>query len=150
MSTNRRTFIAAIGTISLVPWPMAHASPSAASEAIQTLTGNKPLRDGRVKLDISPLVENGNLVPISVLVESPMTQADHVKAVHVISEGNPLPSVVSFYFGARAGRAVVSTRIRLLTSQRLWAIAEMNDGSFWQGHANTLVTLAACTEDILI
>jgi sulfur-oxidizing protein SoxY len=150
MSTNRRTFIAAIGTVSLIPWLKTHASVSEATEAIQKIVGNKPLQDGRVTLDISPLVENGNLVPISVLVDSPMTQADHVKAVHVISEGNPLPSVVSFYFGARAGRAVVSTRIRLLTSQRLWAIAEMNDGSFWQGHANTLVTLAACTEDILI
>jgi len=87
---------------------------------------------------------------MSVTVESPMTQADHVKAIHVISEGNPLPNVVSFYLGARAGRAQVSTRIRLLTSQRLWAVAEMSDGSFWQGSAETMVTLAACTEEVLI
>jgi sulfur-oxidizing protein SoxY len=87
---------------------------------------------------------------MTVLAESPMTSTDFVKAIHIISEKNPLPNIVSFNFGARAGRAQVSTRIRLLTSQRLWAIAEMNDGSFWQGHADTVVTLAACTEDVLV
>ena len=150
MSTNRRAFITVIGAISIVPWLNAQATPAEAVEAIKKIIGNAQPRTGRVNLEISPLVENGNLVPMSVSVESPMTPADHVKAIHIISEGNPLPNIVSFYLGARAGRAQISTRIRLLTSQKLWAIAEMSDGSFWQGSAETMVTLAACTEEVLI
>lgn len=150
MSTNRRAFITVMGAIGIVPWINAQATPVEAAEAIKKIIGKAQPRTGRVNLEISPLVENGNLVPMSVSVESPMTPADHVKAIHVISEGNPLPNIVSFYLGARAGRAQVSTRIRLLTSQKLWAIAEMSDGSFWQGSAETMVTLAACTEEVLI
>ena len=144
MSTSRRSFIVALGSVSVVPWLNAQATTSEAVETIKKIVGQADPRVGRVTLDIAPLVENGNLVPMTVSVESPM------KAIHIISEKNPLPNIVSFNLGARAGRAQVSTRIRLLTSQRLWAIAEMNDGSFWQGHADTVVTLAACTEDVLI
>jgi sulfur-oxidizing protein SoxY len=150
MSTSRRSFIVALGSVSIVPWLNAQATTSEAVETIKKIVGQADPRVGRVTLEIAPLVENGNLVPMTVSVESPMTSADFVKAIHIISEKNPLPNIVSFNFGARAGRAQVSTRIRLLTSQRLWAIAEMNDGSFWQGHADTVVTLAACTEDVLI
>lgn len=150
MSTSRRTFIAAIGTMGVVPWWNAEATPAEAAETIKKIIGDALPRTGRVVLDISPLVENGNLVPMSVSVESPMTSVDYVKAIHVIAEGNPLPNIVSFYLGPRAGRAQVSTRIRLLTSQRLWAVAQMSDGSFWQGSAQTMVTLAACTEEVLV
>ena len=150
MSTSRRSFIVALGSVSIVPWLNAQATSSEAVETIKKIVGQADPRVGRVTLEIAPLVENGNLVPMTVSVESPMTSTDFVKAIHIISEKNPLPNIVSFNFGARAGRAQVSTRIRLLTSQRLWAIAEMNDGSFWQGHADTVVTLAACTEDVLV
>lgn len=150
MSTSRRSFIVALGSVSIVPWLNAQAATSEAVETIKKIVGQADPRVGRVTLEIAPLVENGNLVPMTVSVESPMTSTDFVKAIHIISEKNPLPNIVSFNFGARAGRAQVSTRIRLLTSQRLWAIAEMNDGSFWQGHADTVVTLAACTEDVLV
>ena len=150
MSTSRRSFIVALGSVSVVPWLNAQTTTSEAVETIKKIVGQAEPRVGRVTLEIAPLVENGNLVPMTVSVESPMTSTDFVKAIHIISEKNPLPNIVSFNFGARAGRAQVSTRIRLLTSQRLWAIAEMNDGSFWQGHADTVVTLAACTEDVLI
>jgi sulfur-oxidizing protein SoxY len=150
MSTSRRSFIVALGSVSIVPWLNAQATTSEAAETIKKIVGQADPSVGRVTLEIAPLVENGNLVPMTVSVESPMTSTDFVKAIHIISEKNPLPNIVSFNFGARAGRAQVSTRIRLLTSQRLWAIAEMNDGSFWQGHADTVVTLAACTEDVLV
>jgi sulfur-oxidizing protein SoxY len=150
MSTSRRSFIVALGSVSIVPWLNAQATTSEAVETIKKIVGQAEPRVGRVTLEIAPLVENGNLVPMTVSAESPMTSTDFVKAIHIISEKNPLPNIVSFNFGARAGRAQVSTRIRLLTSQRLWAIAEMNDGSFWQGHADTVVTLAACTEDVLV
>jgi sulfur-oxidizing protein SoxY len=150
MSTSRRSFIVALGSVSIVPWLNAQATTSEAVETIKKIVGQADPRIGRVTLEIAPLVENGNLVPMTVSVESPMTATDYVKAIHIISEKNPLPNIVSFKFGARAGRAQVSTRIRLLTSQRLWAIAEMSDGSFWQGHADTVVTLAACTEEVLV
>ena len=78
-----------------------------------------------------PLVENGNTVPMTVSVDSPMTAGDYVKSIHVFNEKNPQPNVGNFYLGPRAGRAQVSTRIRLADTQKVMAIAQMSDGSFW-------------------
>jgi sulfur-oxidizing protein SoxY len=97
---------------------------------------------------IPPLVESGNLVVIKLSIESPMTANNYVKAVHVISEANPFPNIFTAYFTPRSGRAELTTRVRLADSQRVWAIAQMSDGSFWRGYADTLVTLSACTEMI--
>ena len=116
-------------------------------EAIRNVTGGAPVREGRVKLEVPPLVDNGNAVPVAVSVESPMTEADHVRAIHVFTEKNPQPEVVSFRFGPRAGRAHVATRIRLADTQTVVAISELSDGSFWAANANVVVTLAACLED---
>jgi sulfur-oxidizing protein SoxY len=93
-------------------------------------------------------VENGNTVPMTVSVDSPMTAADHVKAIHVFTEKNPQPNVVSVRLGPRAGRADIATRIRLADTQECLAIAEMSDGSFWSDSAYVVVTLAACLEDL--
>jgi sulfur-oxidizing protein SoxY len=119
-----------------------------ADEAIQKITGNAKIQDGRVTLTIPPLIENGNLVVLKVSVESPMTVNDYVKAIHVIAEGNPLPNIFTVYLTPRSGTANIITRVRLADSQRVWAIAQMSNGSFWQGWAETLVTLSACTEVI--
>lgn len=146
MSTSRRAFMVMTGAASLAPWLGVQGTESEASQAIRQIVGSSKIRTGRVELDIPPLVENGNSVVMKVSVESPMTEQDFVRAIHVVAEGNPLPNVASFQLSHRAGRAVVTTRIRLNDSQRVWAIAQMSDGSFWQGHAATLVTLAACTE----
>ena len=124
----------------------AFASVDDATQAVNKILGGQPAKVGRVTLEIPPLVENGNLVTMKVSVQSPMTEADYVRAIHIVAEGNPLPNVVSFFFSPRSGRAAVTTRIRLGDSQRVRAIAQMSDGSFWQGDAATLVTLAACTE----
>jgi sulfur-oxidizing protein SoxY len=124
----------------------ARATPAETKEAILKLTGAATVTQDRVTLDLPPLVENGNSVPLTVSVDSPMTAADHVKAIHVFVEKNPQPFVGSFHLGPRAGRAVVSTRIRLADSQTVVAICEMSDGSFWSGSADSVVTLAACTE----
>ncbi len=94
-----------------------------------------------------PLSENGNTVPLTVSVESPMTAADYVKAIHVFTELNPQPDVVSFRLGPRAGRARVATRIRLATTQTVVAVSELSDGSFWSDTVAVVVTLAACLED---
>jgi sulfur-oxidizing protein SoxY len=135
-----------LGASGLYPLLGAQATEAQASQAIKQIVGTSKIRTGRVTLDIPPLVENGNSVVMKVSVESPMTLEEHVRAIYIVAEGNPLPNVVSFYMNQRAGRAVVTTRVRLSDSQRVWAIAQMSDGSFWQGYAATLVTLAACTE----
>ncbi len=111
-------------------------------------SGRRTVRDGRVKLVIPPLVESGNLVVLKLSIDSPMTANDYVKAVHVISEANPSPNMFTAYFTPRSGRAELTTRVRLADSQRVWAIAQMSDGSFFRGYADTLVTLSACTEMI--
>lgn len=112
------------------------------------VTGGAPIRSGRVRLDIPPLIENGNSVTLTVAVESPMTPGDFVKSIHVLTEKNPQPNVVSAYLGPRAGRAMLSTRIRLADTQTVTAIAETSDGSFWSGTASVVVTLAACLEEL--
>ncbi|MDO9277066.1 MAG: SoxY-related AACIE arm protein [Polaromonas sp.] len=146
MTMKRRAFVLSAAVASGLPSFSAFATVADATQAIEKILRGKKASTGRVTLVIPPLVENGNLVTMKVSVVSPMTQADHVQAIHIVAEGNPLPNVVSFYLSPRAGRAAVTTRIRLGDSQRVRAIAQMSDGSVWQGEAATLVTLAACTE----
>jgi len=155
LTANRRCFLirmagfaAASGIGSALPLAASRATPQAMDEAIRTIIGEAVLRHGKVTLDVPPLVENGNAVPLTVSVESPMTEADHVKAIHIVNEKNPQPYVISVTLGPRAGRAGVTTRIKLATSQRIVALAEMSDGSFWSESADIIVTIAACVEDI--
>ncbi len=117
-----------------------------ADQAIQKITGGAKIQEGRVTLTIPPLVENGNLVVLKVNVDSPMTANDYVKSIHVVAEGNPLPNIFTAYLTPRSGTANITTRVRLADSQRVWAIVQMSNGSYWQGSAETLVTLSACTE----
>jgi sulfur-oxidizing protein SoxY len=127
----------------------AEATPAEMQAAVAGIVGEARVNPGKVKLDIPPLVENGNTVPCTVTVDSPMTAADHVKAIHVFTEKNPQPYVISVVIGPRAGRARVSTRIRLRDSQAVLAVAEMSDGTFWSGRAHVIVTISACLEDVL-
>src|SRR5262245_61587057 len=96
----------------------AAATPAQMQEALRKLTGNATIRRGKVKLDLPPLIDNGNAVPMTVTVESPMTPGDYVKAIHVVTEKNPQPNVVSVYLGPRAGRAGLSTRVRIADTDR--------------------------------
>jgi len=148
---SRRMYLSALGLLGLSTWmapSLTMAKKPEAMEAIAKIAGSNTIRDGRVKLVIPPLVESGNLVVLKLSIESPMTANDYVKAVHVIAEENPSPNIFTAYFTPRSGRAELTTRVRLADSQRVWAIAQMSDGSFWQGYADTLVTLSACTEMI--
>jgi sulfur-oxidizing protein SoxY len=132
-------------------WPffsVARATSDAMQAAIRDLIGEAELRQGKVALDIPALVENGNAVPLTVSVDSPMTPDDHVKAIHVVNEKNPQPQVISVALGSRAGKARISTRIKLADSQKVVAMAEMQDGSFLMASADVVVTLAACVEDL--
>jgi len=126
----------------------AHATPAAMEEAIRKVTGGAAAPKGRVRLDVPPLIENGNSVVLSVAVDSPMTAADHVKAIHVFAPQNPLPNMVSVYLGPRAGRARFTTRVRVADSQTLVALAQLSDGSFWSDSVAVVVTLAACAEEV--
>ena len=149
---NRRTFLrttgatALAGLASAVLVEPARATTPAMQDAIRKVVGSATVTKGKVKLDLPPLSENGNAIPMTVQVESPMTAAEHVRAIHVFTERNPQPDVATFRLGPRAGQARVATRIRLADTQTVVAISELSDGSFWQGTAEVVVTLAACLE----
>jgi sulfur-oxidizing protein SoxY len=150
MKTSRREFLLAVGSAgigALITVEPARATPAAMQEAIRKVVGSARVDAGRVKLDLPPLSENGNTVPLTVSVESAMSQAEHVRAIHVFNEKNPQPDVATFRLGPRAGRATVSTRIRLADTQMVVAVAELSDGSFWSARASVVVTLAACLEE---
>ena len=144
--TRRLVLLAAAGIgVSRLVRPAA-ATPAAMEEAIRALVGEATVEHGKVKLELPPIVENGNTVPLTVTVDSPMNEADHVSGIHIFNEKNPQPYIASFDLGPRAGKAVVSTRIRLADSQQVVAIARLSDGSFWSDSADVVVTLAACAE----
>jgi sulfur-oxidizing protein SoxY len=148
---SRRQFLAAAGgaALALAVRP-AQATPAAMTLAIRGVTGGAEVTPGKVKIDMPPLVENGNAVTMTVSVDSPMTPADHVKAIHVFTERNPQPNVIGVQLGPRAGRASITTRIRLADTQKITAIAQLSDGSFWSDSIEVIITLGACLEDNLI
>ena len=142
MTLSRRHLLA----VMVLPALPAAATPEALAAAIRAHTGGVPTRSGRITIEIAELVENGNTVPLSLSVQSPMSAANHVRSLAVFTERNPQPEVAVFHFSPRSGQARVHTRIRLATSQPLVAVATMNDGSVWQHQVDVIVTLAACIE----
>jgi sulfur-oxidizing protein SoxY len=154
-TSTRRRFLrlagstAVIGALPIVSLRPVEATPETMATAIRAVVGGAQVQTGKVKLDIPPLVENGNTVPMTVSVASPMTANDYVKSIHVFNEKNPQPNLGNFFLGPRAGRAQVSTRVRLADSQKILAIAHLSDGSFWSVTAEVVVTLAACTEEVI-
>ena len=154
-NSSRRQFLglagsaAMLGALPVVTVRPAEATPAMLASAIQNVTGGAAVRTGKVKLDIPPLVENGNTVPMTVSVNHPMAPEDHVTSIHVFNEKNPQASIANFHLGPRNGRAQVSTRIRLADSQKIVAIARLSDGSFWSASVEIVVTLAACTEEVI-
>jgi sulfur-oxidizing protein SoxY len=142
---SRRAVLAGAASAALLV-RRAAATPETMKAAIRRVIGEQPVRNGKVKLDIPPLVENGNTIATLVTVDSPMTPTDYVRAIHLFNEKNPQPDIISVHLGPRAGKAAFSTRIRLADSQNVVAIAEMSDGSLWSDTAEVIVTIAACLE----
>ena len=147
--SSRRRFLTAAAALPL----FAHVRAAKALPAIEALqplvqkiTGGAPLREGRVKLDIPTLSDNGHAVPLKITVESAMNEADHVRAIHVLSEKNPRPVIAVFHLNPNCGRAEVSTRVRLNGAQNLLVIAAMADGSYWASSAEVIVTETACLD----
>jgi sulfur-oxidizing protein SoxY len=152
MDQSRRELLKGAGAFAggmlLLAVHKAEATPASMQAAIKNLVGNADVGKGKITLEIPPLVENGNTVPLTITVESPMTATDYVKAIHVFNEKNPQPNVIGIHLGPRAGKAKIATRIRLADSQKVVAIAQMSDGSYWTESVDVIVTLAACLENL--
>jgi sulfur-oxidizing protein SoxY len=143
---NRRQVIAlGVGGVMLsaLPEPVG-ATQDEVSAAIAKLFGSGAIIDGRVMLEIPKLAETGFSVPVSVSVESPMTEADHVSRIAIFSEQNPRPRIVEAFFSPASGEASLETRIRLSGSQGVVAIAQMSDGSLWRARQEIEVIVGAC------
>lgn len=145
-ATRRALLRAGAGVCVLLTVRPAAATPEAMEEAVRAFAGGTPVRAGKVVLEVAPLVENGNTVPLSVTVDHPMTPDDHVTTIALFNERNPQPHVAVFHLSPRAGRAEVATRVRLRDSQTLLAVARLSDGSLWSATAQVIVTLPACAE----
>jgi sulfur-oxidizing protein SoxY len=122
----------------------ATATPENLAAALKRTFGERRIQPGRIKIDIPQIAENGNVVPITIDVESPMASDDYVKRIHLFSEHNPLPDIVEFALGPHNGKARVSTRIRLAKSQNVLAVATLNDDTLWSAHALIEVTVSGC------
>jgi sulfur-oxidizing protein SoxY len=142
---GRRALFGGLLTLALAP--PAGATPEAMAEAIALFTGGAtPELSAAITLDIPSLVENGNTVPVTIAVDSPMTEAAHVRAIALFNQRNPQPQVIEARLGPWSGAARISTRARLADSQRLTAVAALSDGRFLLAEAEVVVTLAACLE----
>lgn len=144
--TRRRTITAGAmaAFASLLGSRLAFADEKAVMAEIRKLYGDKPMAGGKIKLDVPEIAENGLVVPVNVEVESPMTEADYVKAVHIYADGNPQPGIVSYSFTPACGKASAATRMRLAQTQNVVCVAEMSNGSLHMAKANVKVTIGGC------
>ena len=144
---SRRIVLAAGGVAALTAAMAPHmvlATPAAVEAELKKLLGDRKPLEGKIRLDLPAIAENGLVVPLNFDVESPMTEADHVKAVHVFAEGNPLPGVGAFRFTPESGKASASTRIRLAQTQDIICVAEMADGKVHMARQEVKVTIGGC------
>ncbi len=151
MNTSRRQWFShalTAGAIALAPGK-GRASPEEMAIAMRNAYGDRTISTGRVNVKLPALAENGNSVRMQITVDSPMSDADHVIAVQVFAEANPLPDIVRFELGPLAGSAEIETRIRVAAEQHITAVAEMSDGSLWSGSAHIIVTEAACLDALI-
>lgn len=123
---------------------LAFADEKNVAAELKKLYGDKPMAEGKIKLDIPEIAENGLVVPINVEIDSPMTDADYVKSVHIYADGNPLPGVVTYHFTPACGKAAASTRMRLAQTQNIVCVAEMSTGALHMAKANVKVTIGGC------
>ena len=137
------TGIIAVAGIGILPGA-ANADAAAVAKAIKEMIGDKKTKTGRIKMELPQIAENGNTVPMGFEVESPMTESDYVKAVHIFAEKNPQPNVATYRFTPDSGKAKVSTRMRLRKTQNVVAVAEMSDGSVYMVKTPVKVTIGGC------
>lgn len=148
---SRRTLLGQLGAAGLLVafWPdQCWTTPEAVQQAIHQRIGRREPRPGGMTLTLPKITETGNSVPLSVAVESPMTPADHVLRIHILVPGNPEPVAATYHLGSRAGKAQISTQVRLARTQTVLALAEMSDGSVRSDAASLIVTLGACVDEL--
>jgi sulfur-oxidizing protein SoxY len=144
MLSRRQFSLGAAAAIS-VPWhAYAQEQAQAWEQAVRSILGDAKPTEAKLAFDMPEIAENGNTVPFSVRVDSPMTEKDYVKAIHVISTGNPQPGVATFRFTQQSGRAMVSSRMRLARTQDVIAIAELSDNKFLMSKRAVKVTIGGC------
>ena len=143
---KRREFLAGLaGGLAFPSAALAQVDPL--DPLVWVVTNGAPVNKGRVTLELPQLADNGNSVALRVTVDSPMTEADHVKSIHLYAERNPVRNMANFYLGPRAGKAEINSRVRLAGSQRVTAVAKLSDGTFWYDSAPIVVTLSACLDE---
>ncbi len=149
-AASRRTVIKGVGTavltlsgLSLAGGP-ARADLAKAEKLLKELIGDRTPQEGKVRLDMPQIAENGQSVPLTAAVDSPMTAENYCKAIHILADGNPEAGVCTFRFTPASGRAEFSTRMRLAQTQNVWAVAELSDGSVWMTKTEVKVTIGGC------
>jgi len=147
---NRREIVkllglgAVVGTSAVFLPQAGMADAKAIDEVINKAAGGKKMTKGRITLEVPQIAENGNTVPIGVAVESPMTESDYVKTVHLFADKNPRPEVAVLHFNPASGKASASTRMRMIKTQNVVAVAEMSDGAVFMAKAEVKVTIGGC------
>jgi sulfur-oxidizing protein SoxY len=145
---NRRQFAlgAAAGTVvaGLPVALIAQDTSQAWEQAVKKVLGDAKPIEGKVMIDMPEIAENGNTVPFTVSVDSPMSEADYVKVIHVLATANPQPGVATFRFSPLSGKATVASRMRLARTQDVIGIAELSDGRFLMSKRNVKVTIGGC------
>src|SRR5438128_2026323 len=144
--TRRDALMLGLGTaaVTLAGPEAVRATPSEAEAEIAKFTGGKPAVPGRISIDLPEIAENGNAVPLSLAVESPMTPADHITDVLVVADGNPNPRIAAFRFSPMSGRAEASTRIRLAATENVIVVARTGNGEFYTARKEVKVTIGGC------
>jgi sulfur-oxidizing protein SoxY len=146
---NRRRFSkGALTLLALAGVPLARARAQEQSQpweqTLKAILGKAKPTEAKVVIDMPEIAENGNTVPFSIGVDSPMSETDYVKAIHVIATANPQPDVATFRFTPQSGKAAIGSRMRLAKTQDVLAIAELSDGKFLMGKRAVKVTIGGC------
>ena len=145
--SRRATLALGAGSAALTIFGWSEGASAAAKETaaeIAKFTGGKTAQSGKVSIELPEIAENGNTVPLSVTINSPMVADNYVSDVLVVAEGNPNPGVATFHFSSLSGKAEASTRIRLATTQNIIVVAKTSKGEFFTGQKLVKVTIGGC------
>ena len=148
---SRRTVLAGaaavLAVLSLPRWARAELAGDRSrsfQDAFAKIVGDRTPEAGPFTLDLPELAENGNMVLFKLDVDSPMTDAEHVTALHLLSTQNPHGHVATFKLSVLSGKAKVSGRMRLAKTQDVVALAELSDGRVLMASRQVQVTIGGC------
>ena len=146
-AVDRRTFIIGAGASAAALTglaSLAQATPQEAADFLAKLTGGKEVTPGKVKLEMPEIAENGATVPVKVSADTPQNDGDNCKSITIVATKNPYPRLCQFHFTPRSGKAFAALRVRMATTQEVWAVAEMSDGSWHIAKTTVKVTIGGC------